>query len=355
MDREKSKGPSTRDQGSNDEFFEHIEIVVDRGQSPLRIDRFLLDRLMDISRNRIQIGIRSGAILVNGEGVKPNYKVRPNDLITIVFPRMTQEGRALVAENIPLDIVYEDDDLLVVNKSAGMVVHPGVGNWTGTLVNALAYHLRGNNQQPVLEGNSSDRPGLVHRIDKHTSGLLVVAKNEFALTHLAKQFFEHTVQRRYMALVWGQPEEKEGTIDAYIGRDPKDRIRQTVFPEGDSGKHAITHFKVVEPMYYVSVIHCWLETGRTHQIRVHLRHLGHPLFGDDRYGGDRIVKGTVYQKYKQFIHNCFKWMPHQALHAMSLGFIHPTSGKSMSFEVQPPENFCKLLEKWRNYLATRKS
>ncbi len=337
-----------------EELLEHRTLDVDPGQSPLRIDRYLLDRLMGISRNRIQVGIRSGAILVNDQTVKPNYKVRPGDHISIVFPKSVDTDHGVKPEDIPLDIVYEDDDLLVVDKPAGMVVHPGIGNPSGTLVNALAHHME-QLDLPILAGNTRDRPGLVHRIDKNTSGLLVVAKTEYTLTHLAKQFFDHTVERLYVALIWGQPDHVEGTIDVPIGRDLKDRLKQKAYPEGEMGKRAVTHYKLIEPMYYVSLVHCWLETGRTHQIRVHMSHLGHPLFGDTRYGGDRIVKGTVFQKYRQFVKNGFEVMPYQALHAAVLGFTHPHSGERLRFEIPTPDNFDLLLAKWRTYLSSRKS
>ncbi len=328
------------------------EIKVDGKQSPLRIDRFLVDRTENISRHKIQLGIKAGLIRVNEQQVKPNYKVRPNDFIRIVYPKPVVID-SVIPEDIPLDIVYEDAYLMVVNKPAGMVVHPGISNYSGTLVNALAYYIK-HSELPVLEGNPMDRPGLVHRIDKDTSGLLVVAKTEEALVGLAKQFYDHTVHRRYIAMVWGEPEPSEGSIDLELGRDPKNRTRMTVIPQGEGGKHAVTHYKVVEPMYYISMIECRLETGRTHQIRVHLKHIGHPLFNDRHYGGDTIRKGTVYSKYKQFVMNCFKILPRQALHAKSLGFVHPVTGEEMYFETPLPEDMEGALNKWRNYLSQRK-
>ena len=334
-----------------DDLYEERMIVVDPGQESLRIDKFLFDRLAGVSRNRIQMAIKHAAVKVNEKSIKSNYKVRPNDQINLVIPK-PQADFATLPEDIPLNIIYEDEDLLVVNKPSGLVVHPGVGNWSGTLVNGLLHHLS-RVDLPVMKGNRADRAGLVHRIDKNTSGLLVIGKSDFALTHLAKQFYDHSIERTYLALIWGQPDEEKGTIDSYIGRNPKDRLVQTVFPDGDEGKRAITHFEVIEPMYYVSLVKCWLETGRTHQIRIHMKSKGHPLFGDERYGGGQIVKGTVFQKYKQFIKNCFDMMPHQTLHAASLAFVHPRSGEKMNFEVEPPENFRMLLEKWRHYLQNR--
>ncbi len=337
-----------------DDLVERLTIKVDPGQGPLRIDKFLSDRVGQLSRNRIQKGITEGAVRVNDQLVKSNYKVRPLDEITIVYTRYEQDDDRVLPEPIPLDIVYEDEVVLVVNKPAGLVVHPGIGNRSGTLVNALAYHLT-ESDLPVLEGNPENRPGLVHRIDKNTSGLLVVAKTSDALTRLAKQFFDHTTERTYTALVWGQPKPQAGTIRFPIGRDRKDPTRYMVYEEDEGGKHAVTHYDMLEAMYYVSLVSCQLETGRTHQIRVHFKHLGHPLFGDDKYGGDRIRKGTVHQKYKQFVQNCFDLMPHQALHAASLGFTHPVTGESMHFEAPLPDYFSQVLDKWRRYVSGRKS
>ena len=320
-----------------DELFEHHRLVADPNQNPLRLDKFLMDRLPNVSRNRLQTGIREGSI-------KPNYKVRPGDVITVSLPEPPRDTE-VVPENIPLNIVYEDQDLLVVNKPAGMVVHPAYQNWTGTLVNALAYHFQ---NLPEMAGNEG-RPGLVHRIDKDTSGLLVIAKTEPAMLGLAKQFFDHTIERTYVALVWGEPD-KTGTIAVNLGRSLKDRRVTAPFPEGDYGKKAITHYKVLEELRYVSLVECKLQTGRTHQIRAHMKYIGHPLFNDSTYGGDRLVKGTQFAKYKTFVQNCFKVIPRQALHAKSLGFVHPVSKKELFFESELPEDMINVIEKWRNYV-----
>ncbi|MEL7118153.1 MAG: RluA family pseudouridine synthase [Bacteroidota bacterium] len=336
----------------NDEWYDQYDIHVDPNQSPLRIDKFLMDRLNNVSRNKVQNSIRVGSVLVNEKQIKPNYKVRPSDQIKVVLPRPSSEGR-VIAQNIPLDIRYEDEDLLIVHKPAGLVVHPGIGHKSGTLVNALAYHMD-RHETDNVEGNYQERMGLVHRIDKNTSGLLVVAKNEYALAHLAKQFYDHTIERTYYALIWGEPDETKGTVNAHLGRDPRHRKLFTVFPDGDSGKWAVTHYEVIEPMYYVSLIKCNLETGRTHQIRVHMKHKGHPLFNDERYGGDRIRKGTVFSKYKFFVENCFAMMPRHALHAKSLGFIHPRTEEKMKFDSELPADFNNLLGAWRNYVHHRK-
>lgn len=342
-----------QDGQDSDDYQDHQQIVIDPKQSPLRIDKFLMDRLMKVSRNRLQNAIRSGSILVDDREVKPNFKVKPGQVITLILPKPPADHLGPVQpEDIPLDIRYEDDDLLVVYKPPGMVVHPGVGHSRGTLVNGLAYHFK---DLPVMAGNDPDRIGLVHRIDKYTSGLLVVAKTDFAMTHLAKQFFQHTVDRTYQALVWGEPDPLSGTIEANVGRHPRFRKLFTVFPEGEEGKWAVTHYKTLEPLYYVSLIECKLETGRTHQIRIHMQHLGHPLFSDDKYGGDRIVKGTVFSKYKKFVENCFTVMPRQALHAKSLGFTHPTTGERLHFETDLPDDFAAVLEKWRSYVSSRKN
>ena len=333
-------------------LYEDQTIIADPKQSPIRIDKFLLDRIERISRNKIQQAIHSGAVQVNGVNIKPNYKVRPGDRISLVLPKPLIDKIGLVGEDIPLSVVYEDNDLMVINKQAGLVVHPGVGNWTGTLVNALIHYLNASSL-PLMDGNPADRAGIVHRIDKNTSGLMVVAKNDFAMTHLAKQFFNHTIERKYLALIWGQPAEEAGTIRCHIGRHPRYRLKMTTFTEGESGKHAVTHYKIIEGMYYVSLVECSLETGGTHQIRVHMKHLGHPLFNDERYGGDQIVKGTVFQKYRQFVMNCFKILPRHALHAASLGFIHPRSNEKLQFEIEPPSDFNNVLEKWRKYVSTR--
>ena len=327
------------------EMYEHFRLEADRGQSPLRIDKYLADHLQDTSRHRVQLAIDAEYVRVNGQVVKASYKVRPLDVITLVMPYQ-RRGVEIKPEPIPLDIVYEDDDLLVVNKPAGLVVHPGHGNYSGTLVNALAFYL-GRESVP---GETDERLGLlVHRIDKDTSGLLVVAKTDAAQIDLARQFFRHTIERRYWALVWGNIAEDEGTIDAPIGRDPNDRLRFKVCADETQGKHAVTHFRVLERLGYVTLVECVLETGRTHQIRVHMNHIGHPLFNDARYGGDRILKGTLYAKYKQFIDNCFAICPRQALHAKTLGFIHPTTKKKISLDSEIPSDMSALLEKWRRY------
>lgn len=336
-----------------EDLHEHYRFVVDRGQSLIRIDKFLTDRLPRVSRNKIQNAIRVGYVLVDNEVVKPNYNIRPNEIITIVFPYIPEE-HSVIPENIPLDIIYEDNDLLVVNKPAGMVCHPGVGNRKGTLVNALVYYLQ-KSVPNYSELGADERPGLVHRIDKDTSGLLLVAKNQQAMTHLARQFFYHTVERRYHALVWGQPEPLEGTIDINIGRSPNDPLLVVPFLENESGKHAVTHYKVIEPMYYVSLVECKLETGRTHQIRVHMKHLGHPLFMDEKYGGARILKGTIFTKYKQFANGVMEMLPRQALHAKSIAFAHPTKNVWMQFESEYPSDFKNGLEAWRKYVEGRRA
>ena len=333
------------DTEDNDDLFEHHRIEVDPKQSLLRIDKFLIDRLPNATRNKIQNGIKEGFVKVNDGSVKANYKVRPHDVITVHLPEPPRDTE-VIPENIPLNIVFEDDHLLVVNKAAGVVVHPAYGNWTGTLVNALAYHFQ---NLPEMAGNEG-RPGLVHRIDKDTSGLLVVAKSEQAMNGLARQFFDHSITRTYYALVWGTPEPAEGMVNVNLGRSPKDRRVTMAFPEGDTGKKAITHYSVMNDLRYVSLIRCNLETGRTHQIRAHLKYLGHPLFNDGLYGGDRILKGTPFSKYKSFVENCFKIMPRQALHAQSLGFIHPISQKYVEFESELPEDFMEVLSRWENYV-----
>lgn len=329
----------------DDELFEHHRIVADPGQSLLRIDKFLMDRLSNVTRTKIQTGIREGFVAVNDKPVKPNYKVHPNDVIVIAFPEPPRDTD-VKPENIPLNIVFEDDHLLVVNKPAGMVVHPAYQNWSGTLVNALAYHFQNLPQMPGNDG----RPGLVHRIDKDTSGLLVVAKSEMAMTALARQFFDHSIERTYLALVWGEPEPPAGTIHVNVGRSLKDRRVTTAFPQGDFGRTAITHYKTIQPLRYVSLVECKLETGRTHQIRAHMKHLGHPLFNDVMYGGHEISKGTVFSKYKQFVENCFKIIPRQALHAKTLGFVHPASGEWVQFDSELPDDFRQVIEKWVHYV-----
>ena len=330
------------------ELFEHFRFVVDGGQSMLRIDKYLTSRMEKTSRTRIQNAANAGNILVNNVSVKPNYKVKPGDIVQIVLPAPPREIE-LIPENIPINIVYEDDDVLVVNKKPGMVVHPAYGNYTGTLVNALMYHFR----DLPLFSTGELRPGLVHRIDKNTSGILVVAKNELALNRLSRQFFERTTDRRYQALVWGVPDPPEGTITGHVGRNIRDRKIMQVFEDGSDGKPAITHYKILENFNYVSLVECKLETGRTHQIRVHFSHIKHPLFNDEEYGGEKILRGTTFSKYQQFIRNCFTILPRQALHAKSLSFDHPVTGKRLSFDSELPDDMKKVIEKWRTYISGR--
>ena len=321
---------------------EHYNFTASSGQEPLRVDKYLMNFIEHATRNKIQQAAKDGCIWVDNIPVKSNYKVKAGDQIRVMLSHPPHES-LLVAEDIPLTIVYEDDQLLVVNKNAGMVVHPGHGNYSGTLINALLHHFEG------LPLNADDRPGLVHRIDKDTSGLLVVAKTPEAMTHLSKQFADKTSQREYIALVWGLIEDEEGTIKGHIGRHLKNRLLMDVFEDGAHGKEAVTHFKVLERLNYVTLVSCQLETGRTHQIRAHFKHIGHPLFNDERYGGDQILKGTTFTKYKQFVHNAFKVLPRQALHAKTLGFEHPTSGKFLSFDSELPEDLNNCIEKWRSY------
>jgi 23S rRNA pseudouridine1911/1915/1917 synthase len=322
-------------------FFEHHRIVSDKGQKLMRLDKFLVDRLERTSRNRIQNAADDGYVKVNGVPVKSSYKVKPNDIITIEMPYPMRDME-LIAEDIPIEIVYEDDDLVILMKPKNMVVHPGFGNFSGTLLNAMLYHFQN------LPINSDARPGLVHRLDKNTTGLMVIAKTEEALTHLGKQFFDRTIDRRYVALVWGDVKE-DGTVIGNTGRSLKDRKVFTVFPEGDHGKHAVTHYKVLKRYGYVTLVECKLETGRTHQIRVHMKHIGHTLFGDFEYGGDKVLKGTTFNKYKQFVQNCLDLLPRQALHARTLSFTHPTTGEWMSFESNLPDDMQAVLDKWENY------
>jgi len=336
------------DSDSNQEVFEHFRFEVDPGQSQLRIDKYLVDRMQNASRNKIQDAANNGCIQVNGKAVKRNYKVKPNDIITIVLSYPPREIE-IIAEDIPLNIVYEDDSFIIVNKNPGMVVHPSYGHYSGTLVNALAYHLK---DLPLF--NSEDpRPGLVHRIDKDTSGILVIAKTEEAKTKLALQFFNKTSDRKYRALVWGNLENDEGTIVGHIGRNLKNRKVMDVFPDGEYGKHAVTHYRVLERLGYVNLVECVLETGRTHQIRAHFKHIGHPLFNDADYGGDQILKGTTFTKYKQFVQNCFKICPRQALHAKTLGFEHPATGEYVSFNSEIPDDMMQVIQKWREYTSSR--
>ncbi|MBP6412643.1 MAG: RluA family pseudouridine synthase [Bacteroidia bacterium] len=341
-------GEETNEQ-DQDELFEHHRFVSDKNQSMLRVDKFLFNRLVNTSRNRVQSAIEAGSVLVNTKTVKSSYKVKPGDVISVVLAHPPREIE-LYADDIPLDILYEDDDLFIINKQPGLVVHPAYGHYRGTLVNALVHRMYPELlDQPIAA--ESVRPGLVHRIDKNTSGIIVVAKHEQALSNLAKQFFDRTTNRLYVALVWGDFKEDEGTITGNVGRNLADRKVMDVFPEGDLGKHAVTHYKVLERFGYVTLIQCKLETGRTHQIRVHMKYIGHPLFNDASYGGERILKGTVFTKYKQYIENCFSLMPRHALHAKSLGFAHPRDGKPMFFDSELPEDFTAVLDKWRQYAA----
>ena len=325
---------------TENEMYEHYRFVVDKGQGLLRIDKFLFSRIENASRNKIQAAAKAECVLVNGAPVKPSYKVKPLDVVTILMPQPPRDTE-VIPQNIPLNIAYEDDDVIIVNKPAGMVVHPSYANYDGTLVNALTYYF---NQK-----NKGDIPALVHRIDKDTSGLLLVAKNEVAQTFLAKQFYDHTVERRYHALVWGDFDNDAGTITGNLGRHPKDRRIVTVYPDGSQGRNAITHYKVLERFGYVTLVECKLETGRTHQIRAHFQYIKHPLFGDKTYGGDIIVKGTTFSKYKAFVDNCFNILPRQALHAKTIGFVHPSTKQFMQFDSELPEDMNKVLEKWRRY------
>jgi len=330
------------DADNEEELHEHYRFEAGKGQQPLRVDKFLMNLVENATRSKIQKAAEAGNIYVNDVAVKSNHKVKSSDVVRVLLEHPPYE-HLLEPENIPLNIVYEDDQLLIVNKEPGMVVHPGHGNYSGTLVNALAYHFEN------LPMNSSERPGLVHRIDKDTSGLLVVAKTEQAMTHLTKQFADKTSEREYIALVWGNVKEDSGTIEGNIDRHPKDRMQMSVYPDGDQGRHAITHYKVVERLGYVTLVSCKLETGRTHQIRVHMKYIGHTLFNDARYGGDIILKGTTFTKYKQFIDNCFKTLPRQALHAKTLGFEHPETKEFVRFNSELPKDMTDCIEKWRVY------
>lgn len=329
----------------DESLFEHHRIVADAKQGLIRIDKFLMDRLPNVTRTKIQEGIHDGFVKVNEQAIKPSYKVHPHDVIIVAFPEPPRDTD-VVPENIPLNIVFEDEFLLVVNKAPGMVVHPAFQNWNGTLVNALTYHFQ---NLPEMAGNDG-RPGLVHRIDKDTSGLLVIAKTEVAMTSLAKQFFDHSIERTYQAIVWGVPNPEAGTINVNVGRSLKDRRVTTAFPEGDFGRTAITHYKMLNSYRYVSLIECKLETGRTHQIRAHMKFIGHPIFNDATYGGNEPLKGTVFSKYKQFVDNCFKIIPRQALHAKTLGFIHPGTNKFIQFDSELPADFKEVIDKWENYV-----
>jgi 23S rRNA pseudouridine1911/1915/1917 synthase len=335
-------------QEEQSELFEHFRFVIDKGQTSLRIDKFLTNRIENASRTKVQSAADAGNILINGKPVKSSYKIKPCDILTVVLPHPPREIE-LIPQDIPINIVYEDDDLLVVNKEPGMVVHPAYGNYSGTLVNALAFHLKDN----PLFATGEIRPGLVHRIDKDTSGILVMAKNELALNKLASQFFNRTIDRKYIAIAWGDLKTDEGTITGNIGRNPRNRKQMYVFEDGSEGKHAVTHYKVIERLGYVNLVECKLETGRTHQIRVHFKYIGHSLFNDELYGGHEILKGTTFTKYKQFVQNCFKILPRQALHAKSLAFQHPTSKEWMTFDSELPNDMQQVIDKWRNYIAHR--
>ncbi|WP_148307501.1 RluA family pseudouridine synthase [Cellulophaga baltica] len=334
--------PEERSELEKDELFEHHKVIASKGQEPLRVDKFLMNFIENAVRNKIQQAARNGHIWVNDIQVKQNYRVKAGDEVRVLFEHPPHEF-LLVPEDIPINIVYEDDVLMVVNKEPGMVVHPGHGNYSGTLINALLHHTKD------LAVNSNERPGLVHRIDKDTSGLLVIAKTDEAMTFLSKQFFDKTSEREYVALVWGNIEEDEGTIEGHVGRHPQNRLQMAVFPDGEQGKDAVTHFKVIERLGYLTLISCKLETGRTHQIRVHLKHIGHTLFNDARYGGEKILKGTTFTKYKQFVDNAFKILPRQALHAKTLGFVHPVTKEFMRFDSEIPADMANCIEKWRAY------
>lgn len=331
-----------------EELFEHHRIVVDKGQQVMRIDKYLVNRLVNTSRSKVQAAAEAGNILVNEQAVKSNYKIKPEEIISIVLPHPPRDTEIL-PENIPLDVVFEDEHILVINKNAGLVVHPGVGNYTGTLINALYYYFR---DLPMFQTGNM-RPGLVHRLDKNTSGILLIAKTELSLNRLAKQFYDRTTSRKYLALVWGSLDEEEGRIEGHIGRDLRDRKKMTVFSDGSQGKPAVTHYKLLERLGYLSLVECQLETGRTHQIRVHFKHIRHPLFNDETYGGDQILKGTTFTKYKQFVQNCFQVLPRHALHAKSLGFTHPATGEEMFFDSELPDDMTRVIEKWRRYTGGR--
>jgi 23S rRNA pseudouridine1911/1915/1917 synthase len=339
---------------ANEDLFERHEIVADPKQSQIRLDKYLIDRLAHRSRNKVQNAIRAGSVLVDDREVKPNYKIKPGNRISIVLPKQLDEVYDIIPQQLPLNIVYEDADVLIINKPLGLAVHPGVGIPNGTLVNAVAWHLKDQLERSPVGTNDYTRAGIVHRIDKDTTGLMVIAKTEFAMSHLAKQFFYHTIERRYQALVWGDPTEDSGTVISNIGRNPNDRRLFMAFPEGEEGKHAVTHWRVLERFYYCTLVECQLETGRTHQIRVHMKSIGHTLFGDGRYGGNQILKGTVYAKYRQFVENNLKTLPRQALHAKVLGFTHPTTCQHIRFESELPEDMQTVIDRWREYVQSRK-
>jgi 23S rRNA pseudouridine1911/1915/1917 synthase len=336
------------DATEEDDLFEHFRFEVDKGQSLMRLDKFLMFRIPNATRNKIQNAIEVGTVKVNDKTTKASYQVKPFDIISISLPQPPRDTE-IVPEDIPLNIVFEDEEILVLNKPAGMVVHPAYANWTGTLVNGLVHHF---NNLPTTK-NGVSRPGLVHRIDKDTSGLMVIAKTELAMAHLAKQFFDHSIERTYYAVVWGEFTENKGTIRGHVGRSIKDRKVMAVYPDGSVGKHAVTHYEVLESYGYVTLVKCNLETGRTHQIRAHMKHIGHPLFSDATYGGDKILKGSLFSKYKHFVENCFEVMPRQALHAKSLGFSHPKTKKWLQFNSELPEDFSNLLKEWKAYTAQR--
>src|SRR5258706_12196927 len=335
---------------STDELYERFNFTADKGQEPYRIDKFLMNRIEGATRNKLQHAINAGLVQVNGKEVRPNYKVKAFDEI-LVFSDMSPEETEVVPEKMPLNIVHEDQDIIIINKPPGLVVHPGSGNYTGTLLNGIAYYLQ--HETPAINEESLPRYGLVHRIDKNTSGLLALAKSDKAMSFLAKQFYDHSVKRKYVALVWGDLKSDSGTIIAHVGRNLRSRKLFEAYPEGDHGKEAITHYTVLERFNYVTLVECVLETGRTHQIRVHMKYIGHPLFNDDFYGGNKIVKGTVFAKYKQFVDNCFAICPRQALHAKTLGFIHPSTGKEIFFNSEIPQDISKVIDKWRNYVEVK--
>ena len=342
--------PQADDEGSiNDDLYERFVFTVDKGQEPYRIDKFLMNRIENATRNKLQQAINAGMILVNNKEVKQNYKIKPYDHI-VVYSDLSPESTDVTPEKMDLSIFFEDDDILLINKPAGMVVHPGSGNYSGTLLNGVAHYLQ--SKIPGVSEQTLPRFGLVHRIDKNTSGLLVLAKSDTAMRHLAKQFFDHTVKRQYLALVWGDVKEDLGTIRAHVGRNLRHRKLFEAYPEGDHGKEAVTHYRVIERFNYVTLVQCVLETGRTHQIRVHMKYIGHPLFNDDFYGGDKIVKGTIFSKYKQFVDNCFAICPRQALHAKTLGFTHPVTGEEMAFDTEVPDDMQQVIAKWRAYVKT---
>lgn len=347
--KEEQDLPGAESGENNDELYERFSMTIDKGQEPLRIDKFLMNRIEGATRNKLQQAINLGLVLVNGKEIRPNYKIKPQDSI-IVYSDLHPDETDVVPEKMNLNIVYEDDDIMIINKPAGMVVHPGSGNYSGTLLNGVAYYLQ--QQNPSLTEDQLPRFGLVHRIDKNTSGLLVLAKTDKAMRQLAKQFYDHTVKRQYIALVWGDVAQDKGTIVAHVGRHQRFRKLFEAYPEGDHGKEAITHYRVLERFGYVTLVECVLETGRTHQIRVHMKYIGHPLFNDDFYGGDKILKGTIYAKYKQFVDNCFEICPRHALHAKTLGFVHPATGQEVFFDTEVPEDMHQVIEKWRKYSTT---